>query len=402
MNKMLVFVSIFVFGVTTVFAGTYDDFPNPGILADTNYVKAHINDPGVIIVDARSAADYAKGHIPGAINLPGKALRTGGGTSYIFHVNNIDLPEAEHDLARYEKIFSDVGIGNDKEVITYGGRGGRTESTVLFVILDMLGHKKLRHYDGGITEWTGAGNKLETTENKLPVATYKVTDKAGFDKKMGTASEMLKCMDIKNCVFLDTRDPPEFNGEQNSKGQRSLRGGHIPGAIQMDYIEFYRDAKGPDYKLKPYAELKEELEKRGVTTDKTIVFYCWTSTRIGEAWLALRAMGYKNLVNYDHSMTEWNMLSPEKYPMTPGNPYGIDKLRKAIDKNTASMADLKKATADAAIAAAKAQEAADKAAAVASAQKNKDTKNKGICGPTALLALMVLPLGVYRIYRKRE
>jgi hypothetical protein len=31
-----------------------------------------------------------------------------------------------------------------------------------------------------------------------------------------------------------------------------------------------------------------------------------------------------------------------------------------------------------------------------------EAAGKGICGPTALLALMVLPFGAYRIYRKRN
>ncbi|MEE8403165.1 MAG: rhodanese-like domain-containing protein, partial [Candidatus Hydrothermarchaeaceae archaeon] len=307
---------------------------------------------------------------------------------------------ADHDIAKYENVLGDAGISNDKEVITYGVRGGRTDSTVLFVILDMLGHEKLRHYDGdAIGGWTSAGNDLETTEHKLPAATYKVTDKAGFDKKMVTANEALACIDDPNCVFLDTRDPPEYNGEQTAKGQRSLRGGHIPGAIQMDYIEFYRDKKGPDYKLQAYADLKAALEEKGVTKDKTVVLYCWTSTRIGEAWLALRAMGYENVRNYDHSMTEWNMLPAQRYPMIPGNPYQLAKLRGAMDKNTASIEELKTAIEDAAAAAASAQESAD--AAVASASEAKAT-GKGICGPTALLALMMLPLGAYRIYRKRD
>ncbi len=270
----------------------------------------------------------------------------------------------------------------------------------------MLGHKNLRHYDGdGIKEWTGAGNEIETTENKLPATTYKVTGRAGFDKKMGTASEMLECIDDENCVFLDTRDPQEYDGEQSARGQRSLRGGHIPGAIQMDYVEFYRDNKGPDYKFKPYAELKVALEEKGITKDKTVVLYCWTSTRIGEVWLALRAMGYGNVVNYDHSMTEWNMLSSEKYPMEPGNPYHIDKLRKAIDKNTAGIEELKKVAEEAVAAAANALESADKAAeSVASTQKTSDetgTDKGGICVPAALLALVMLPLGAYWIYRKR-
>lgn len=380
----LVVAMFFVLGASSVSAGTYDDYPNPSVVADAAYVKSIIGDPNVVIVDARSPSAYAKGHIPGAINIPGKSLRTGGGTSYLFHVGGIDLPEAEHDLAKYEKIFGEAGISNDKEVIVYGSRGGRTDGTVPFVILDMLGHPNVKFLDGkGMAEWKAIGGEVETKVNTLPAATF-TADAAGFDEKMITAKEALDCMTDANCVILDARDADEYNGKQTKGGQRALRGGHIPGAIMVDYVMFYREAKGPDYKLKPYAEVKEMLETNGITPDKKVIMYCWTSTRIGEPWLALKASGYNDLGNYDHSITEWNMLPITEYPMTPGNPYRLDKHKKAIDGN-------KKAAAKASEAAVAAQKTADEAKAI----------GKGICGPTAMLALAMIPVVLYGLRRRK-
>jgi thiosulfate/3-mercaptopyruvate sulfurtransferase len=387
---ILVTAMFFVLGASSVSAGTYDDYPNPGAVADAAYVKSKIGDPNVVIVDARSSSAYEKGHIPGAINIPGKSLRTGGGTSYLFHVGGIDLPEAEHDLAKYETLFGEAGISNDKEVIVYGSRGGRTDGTVPYVILDMLGHPNVKFLDGnGMAEWKAIGGEVETKVNTLPAATF-TADKAGFDEKMITAKEVLDCMADENCVILDTRDADEYGGKQNKGGQRALRGGHVPGAIMIDYVEFYREKKGPDYKLKPYAEIKELLESKGITPDKKVIMYCWTSTRIGEAWLALRASGYNNLGNYDHSMTEWNMLPITEYPMTPGNPYRIDKLKKAVDANKKTASAAAKAAKEASEAAAAAKKTADAAKA----------EGKGVCGPTALLALAMLPLGIRRLLKK--
>ncbi|HZR03141.1 MAG TPA: rhodanese-like domain-containing protein, partial [Burkholderiales bacterium] len=48
----------------------YKGAPNAAALATLNDVKAALDDPSVVLVDARTPAEYAKGHIPGAINIP--------------------------------------------------------------------------------------------------------------------------------------------------------------------------------------------------------------------------------------------------------------------------------------------------------------------------------------------
>lgn len=43
-----------------------------GMLVDAEWLKAHMNDPKVVIIDVQSKHDlYSKGHIPGSINVTG-------------------------------------------------------------------------------------------------------------------------------------------------------------------------------------------------------------------------------------------------------------------------------------------------------------------------------------------
>src|SRR5690606_16579771 len=51
----------------------YEGVPNDALLARQDQVLALLDDPSVAIVDARFEADYAAGHIPGAINIPMEA-----------------------------------------------------------------------------------------------------------------------------------------------------------------------------------------------------------------------------------------------------------------------------------------------------------------------------------------
>ena len=383
---MIVTVSSLFLSVNNVLAGTYDDYPNRNVVVDSSYVQSKINNSNVVIVDVRNSIEYKDGHIPGAINIPGDGIRTAGGTSFMFHIDGIDLPESEHDIEKYETIFSKAGISNDKEVIFYGSRGGRTDGTAPFIILSMLGHPNVKFLDGnGLYEWGSIGGNIETNTNILESAIF-TSQTSVFNEIMVTAEEVLDCMKDDNCIILDTRSYEEYAGIQIAGGQRGLRGGHVPGALHINYVEFYREKKGPDYKLKPYANIKELLENNGLTPDMRVIMYCWTSTRIGETWIALKASGFNNLGVYDHGITEWNMLPITAYPMTPGNPYRIDKLKGIIDanKDTANTAD-------------KAPE--ETLGYSMTPMKKADavkTEEKSVCGPTAILAIaMLIPLIYY-------
>ncbi len=42
----------------------------PGVVVSTSWLAEHRGRDGLVILDARTAEEYAKGHIDGAINLP--------------------------------------------------------------------------------------------------------------------------------------------------------------------------------------------------------------------------------------------------------------------------------------------------------------------------------------------
>ena len=51
-------------------ATPYAGSTNSSVLATKSDVLASLDDSSVVIVDARTAKEYAAGHIPGAINIP--------------------------------------------------------------------------------------------------------------------------------------------------------------------------------------------------------------------------------------------------------------------------------------------------------------------------------------------
>jgi thiosulfate/3-mercaptopyruvate sulfurtransferase len=128
--------------------------PRPVLRVEAGEVLKRLDDPGTLIVDARDALQYSGavqrgargGHIPGAVNLPAKALVNADGTW--------------RSLAEQRRLLSESGIEPGKTVVAYCN-GGVTATAVLFA-LHRIGHETWANYDGSWNEW---GERLE-----LPVA----------------------------------------------------------------------------------------------------------------------------------------------------------------------------------------------------------------------------------------
>ena len=81
------------------------------------------NTPGAVLIDVRSAEEFAGGHIPGSINLPIQALR--------FAPDHLGDPQAQlflycHSGARSSRAAKMLQIMGYTHVTDLGGLGGYT------------------------------------------------------------------------------------------------------------------------------------------------------------------------------------------------------------------------------------------------------------------------------------
>jgi thiosulfate/3-mercaptopyruvate sulfurtransferase len=200
-------------GVTT---GAPGAFANANLLVSADWLKQHIKDTGVRVVDARSAADYEKGHLPGAVNLP--VAETFDPT------RDRNYPDTKEKL---EALLGGKGIGNNVRVVTYdNGSGSDTTGARLFWTLEYLGHTNMSYLDGGVKAWQSVGGELSTA----PIANASFTSKID-PAKLPTKEQCQLAIGDKTKVVLDARSPEEYRGED----VRAKFGGHIPGAVNIDY-----------------------------------------------------------------------------------------------------------------------------------------------------------------------
>ena len=126
---------------------------DPRIRANRVAVQEAIGRPGTLILDVRSEAEYKgehfwpsggmepngrAGHVPSAVHQPIDGL--------------YDERGAFRDASDLRDLFSSVDLDGSHELITYCTIGGRA-ATAWFVLTQLLGHPRVRVYDGSWAEW---------------------------------------------------------------------------------------------------------------------------------------------------------------------------------------------------------------------------------------------------------
>jgi thiosulfate/3-mercaptopyruvate sulfurtransferase len=238
------------------------------------------------VVDARSEADYAEGHIVGAVHLDGFG-------SGIPRAENGDMGSPEEWAGR----IGGLGIGNEDTVVVYdtpSQRMGMVAWTFLY-----YGHADLRILDGGVTKWLAEGRPLETRQVEQPAVTYVATPDAAVYCSLEDAKAGVERDDF---VFWDTRSMNEYTGDE--AGFRSPpRPGHIPEAAHLEWTELL----DPEARtLKPADELQRLLAAQGITPDKQVAGYCNGGARGALGGFVLRVLGYERGQAYAGSFAQWS------------------------------------------------------------------------------------------------
>lgn len=130
------------------------------IVATMQQVQAKLNDPSTTFIDTRALRfhigidkkDYVYdyGHIPGSRNLPYKFLHPAKGNSVYFSIDKL------------KQIITDLRINLDNELILYCNSAYECSSD-WFVLHELLGHERVRIYDGSLHQWTQYENNPMTT-----------------------------------------------------------------------------------------------------------------------------------------------------------------------------------------------------------------------------------------------
>lgn len=259
------------------------------VLVDPAWLRERLEDPSVVVVDTRLSEEYGRGHIPRSISWD----------TYLKYHWADTSPQGMRQFNRLMRFtLGRLGLRRDHTVVFYdegsvpAGVGYRAIRGVW--LLEYFGHPGARLLDGGLRAWEEAGLGLSTEPRRLEPVVFRGRPRP---KLVATYQEVLRLIARSDARILDARSPEEHRAENI----RSVRGGAVPGAINVGYVKNV-DETG---RYRPAQELGGMFELAGLRPEHEIVTYCHGSYRAAHSWLALRLAGYPNVRPYLGSWQEW-------------------------------------------------------------------------------------------------
>lgn len=260
-------------------------------IVDAAAVKAALA-RSAIVWDVRATPLYRKGHIPGAVSIgdAGTVLRNPVTEDFI-------------DTAQIEKILGNSGIDPTQEVIVYADRGNPYAYFGRFA-LQYFGGQKISVFHDGIEGWRDAGFAIETVDAQRPAVALKLTPRRDL---VASTEEMVSASKSRAVQIIDARTAGEYLGND----VRAIRGGNIPGAINIPYEMNWKDPETsakmsrrqvPDNKgagLASSEALRSLYAK--LDPDKETVVYCQSGVRAAETAAVLETLGFNKIKVYDSS-----------------------------------------------------------------------------------------------------
>lgn len=224
-------------------------------------------------------------HIPGSILVQPAELMSGEKPA----VGKLPCTE------RLDSLFSRIGLKSDRHVLVYDDEGGGWAGRLIWT-LDVVGHENYSYLDGGLSTWLKMGYPLSSSsEQQTPSTNFSSTI---HTELLISKEQVLVSIEDQDSIVWDARAPEEFNGSKVT----ALRNGHIPGAVNLNWLDL-QDREN-DLRLKPLPEIEQRMNELGINKDKKIITHCQTHHRSGLSYLVGKALGY-DIKAYDGSWSEW-------------------------------------------------------------------------------------------------
>lgn len=259
-------------------------YARPELLESVDTLTPKLGDDGVVVVDLRSREAYDEGHIPGAVWYDRTALKDDEDDAYV-------IKEAD-----FAAKLGELGIDNDKWLVAYDDGNGLW-ATRFWWVLAYYGHEDASVLNGGFAKWTADGGEVskDVPEPEPAVFATSPDEKAicALDYVLEQVAE-----ERDDVVILDVRSAAEYTGAD----VRAAKGGHIPGAVNLDWVT---SMTGDPQVWKDAATLREQFREVGIDEETEVITYCQTAVRGAHTFFTLELVGMGQARNYDGSWYEW-------------------------------------------------------------------------------------------------
>lgn len=210
---------------------------------------------------------------------------------------NTPLPHMMPTAEFFTEEMQKMGINQDSAIVAYDNVGVYASPRAWWMFRAM-GHENVAVLDGGLPAWIQAG--YETTPNLSSVT--RRGDFASHPPPGLFVDSQAVTHALGDSAFsvMDARSAGRFYG-QEPEPRAGLRGGHMPGAVNLPFAETQVNGV-----MKSPALLQDMFAKY---QNKKLIFSCGTGVTACILALAADQIGLKDLAVYDGSWTEWGSES---------------------------------------------------------------------------------------------
>lgn len=264
-------------------------------LVSVEWLRAHLNDENIIILDASIKKVTTKNDTNANDTIIPNSRFFDIKNS--FSDTNSDFPNTIPSPKKFQEEAQKLGINNDSTIVIYDNKGIYSSPRAWW-LLKTMGHEKVFVLNGGLPEWQKQGFK---TELKNDTQAHKSGNFVAKLKKENIKyyEDILCNIESGSAILIDARSNGRFNGT-SEEPRKTLKSGSIPNSINIPFMEFIEEGK-----LKPSNEIKRIFDTK-VESNQPIIFSCGSGVTACINLLASEECNLKNIKHvYDGSWTEW-------------------------------------------------------------------------------------------------
>lgn len=296
-KKLTIFSFLAVLAATITGCSSHTFVQGESLILPAKELSAYAGQEKVVIVDTRTADEYAAGHVDGAVNIPTEEI-----------VINVPVKNMLTSKKKIEKVMGNSGISNDTLVLAYDAN--KMGASRLLWSLFMYGHQNVKVIDGGFEAIEGAGIPMNTDVPSPEPAVFTAGEPsrnwlATMDEVRTQAAQP-----DPHVILLDVRTQEEFAEK-----------GKVPGSVMIPYeTNFFSDGT---FKTTQITRINYMEDK--IYPEDEIIVYCQTSMRAAPVFVQLYEAGYRNIRIYDGAYLEWSSNSDNPVEMPAGGAAPVKK-----------------------------------------------------------------------------